>query len=124
MELSKEDKMINEQDEKVEKLLDKILPLMIIFRMCDQIVNKIHAKVTKEGAPTKGLSKAAFLDLDNYISAKYDEVILACESITNSYKTEILLMKSFEDFLVGCNMMDIVNNEFKGVDTFVKHFVV
>ena len=72
--LSKEERIQNGKDEKIEKLLDKILPLLVILRMCDEMINKIHANISRDNT-IKGLSKSFPSELDQYLSSKYDYVI-------------------------------------------------
>ena len=64
----------NGKDEKIEKLLDKILPLLVILRMCDEMINKIHANISRDNT-IKGISKSFPSELDQYLSSKYDYVI-------------------------------------------------
>lgn len=60
-----------EKQTKHEQFLNLILPMMIITRLADTFIEKIHSKVNHE---TKGLSKTFFIALGDYITSEYEKV--------------------------------------------------
>lgn len=64
-----------EEDTKIEKLLDKIQPMIILLRLADLMIERIHNQVSMPS--TQEFSQKTFLiELNSYISKKYDKVVI------------------------------------------------
>mmetsp|Transcript_22514 Transcript_22514/g.19483 ORF Transcript_22514/g.19483 Transcript_22514/m.19483 type:complete len:124 (+) Transcript_22514:2062-2433(+) len=96
MEKSKAGDSVNE--DKLERFLDAVLPLMLIMSFTDAIAKKFHSKC-KQPEGNKGLNPGSMIELNTYLSNSYEQVIKSCDEITEMYKNELLNMKYFEEFV-------------------------
>ena len=59
---------------KLEKYFDEILPLIMGFRLVNELIERLHVKCVKAGAP-KGIDKTLLFDLEQTITDSYEQVI-------------------------------------------------
>jgi len=109
-------------EEKLEKYLDEILPLIIGMKLITELMGRIHSKCIKT-TNARDLDKGFLLILEQYITKNYIEVLASCEEVTKAYKEDFLQIKYFENFVQDMNLLTIVNQEHGSLENLIRTYI-